>query len=82
MLGDKQGAVKRSMKDIQSLGLPENAEVGPAMGLAAALDKKSLTEAGFTVVESMDMDVDVHRHVLEWVKQLGRAMQHTNLLQA
>jgi pentatricopeptide repeat protein len=82
VLGEKQGAVKRSMRDIQNLGLPENAEVGPAMGPAAALDKKSLIEAGFTVVESMDMDVDVHRHVLEWVKRLGRAMEHTNLLQA
>jgi pentatricopeptide repeat protein len=82
VLGNRHDAVKRSMKDIQNLGLPETAEVGPAMGLAVALDKKSLTEAGFTVVESMDMDVDVHRHVLDWVKRLGRAMDHTNLLQA
>jgi len=78
----RRTAIEMSKKDIQDLGLPESAENGPAMGLAATLDKKSLTEAGFTVVESMDMDVDVHRHVLDWVKRLGRAMEHTNLLQA
>jgi pentatricopeptide repeat protein len=79
---DKHAAVEISKREIQDLGLPESAEIGPAMGLAAGLDKKSLTEAGFTVVETMDMDVDVHRHVLGWIMKLGHATEHTNLLRA
>ena len=79
---EKRAAVEKSKREIQDLGLPESAEIKPAMGLAATLDKKSLIEAGFTVVETMDMDVDVHRHVLDWIKRLGRAMDNTNLLQA
>jgi pentatricopeptide repeat protein len=79
---EKRAAVEISRREIQNLGLPESAEIGPAMGLAATMDKKSLIEAGFTVVENMDMDVDVHRHVLGWIKRLGHATEHTHLLQA
>ena len=56
--------------------------VEPTTDVATALDKKSLTEAGFSVMKDGNMDPDVHRVVLNWVKRLGRAMEHTNLLQA
>lgn len=79
---EKDAATKPLQKDVQDFGLAEARQAGePMMGPALALDIKSLTEAGFTVVEHGSMDPDVHRHVHHWVKRLGRAMEHTNLLQ-
>lgn len=81
-LVSKQISATSVKKDTQAAGPEGTEDVSVSPPPPMTLDPASLREAGFSVREDWDMDADIHRKVLSWVKRLGRSIETSNLLLA